>query len=231
MSIRVVIVDDQELIRSGLRAVLEAAGGITVVAEAHDGAEAVSEARKHMPDVVLMDLHMPRVDGVDATVQLLRVPEPPRVLVLTTFDTDDHVMRALAAGASGFVLKDVPAEEITAAVRTVASGGTALSAPIMAKLLGKARHTGPQFYHPGVREKLDALSASERNVLSLVGEGLTNQQIAAQLHLSVTSVKTYVSRVLARFDLDNRTQAALLSYEVGLVRWSGPGSGVQSDGA
>ncbi|MEU2951013.1 response regulator transcription factor [Streptomyces xanthochromogenes] len=221
MPIRVMIVDDQVLIRSGLRTVLERTDDITVVAEAGDGAEAVSLVRKHHPEVVLMDLHMPRIDGVDATRQLLRMEDPPRVLVLTTFNSDDHVMQALAAGASGFLLKDARTEEIASGVRTVASGGTALSFPVMTRLLEKARSTGSQFYHPGIQERLDSLSDSERRVLALVGEGLTNQQIADRLHLSVTSVKTYVSRVLTRFDLGNRTQAALLAYEVGLAQQGG----------
>ncbi|MFI6645654.1 response regulator [Streptomyces sp. NPDC050504] len=220
MPVKVMIVDDQALIRSGLRTVLEDTGGIEVVAEAGDGAEAVARAREHKPDVVLMDLNMPRIGGVEATLQLLRLPDPPKVLVLTTFNTDDYVMKALAAGASGFLLKDARTEEIVSAVHTVLAGGTALSPPIMAKLLGRAEGTGSQFYHPGVREKLDALSESERKVLMLVGEGLTNQQIAERLHLSITSVKTYVSRVLGRFELDNRTQAALLAYEIGLAERS-----------
>ncbi|WP_199549751.1 response regulator transcription factor [Streptomyces sp. N35] len=220
MTVRVLIVDDQNLIRSGLRSVLDAHEDIDVVAEAADGVEALGAVQEHRPDVVIMDLHMPRIDGVAATIQLMRLEEPPRVLVLTTFNTDDVVIQALSAGASGFLLKDVRSDELVAAVRTISAGGTAMSPEIMAKLIKRAGTRMPAGAH-GLQAKLDSLTDSERDVLALIGSGLTNQQIADQLHLSLASVKTYVSRMLTRLGLDNRTQAAILAYEAGLV--GGPG--------
>ncbi len=220
VTVRVLIVDDQNLIRSGLRSVLDAHEDIDVVAEAADGVEALGAVQEHRPDVVIMDLHMPRIDGVAATIQLMRLEEPPRVLVLTTFNTDDVVIQALSAGASGFLLKDVRSDELVAAVRTISAGGTAMSPEIMAKLIKRAGTRMPAGAH-GLQAKLDSLTDSERDVLALIGSGLTNQQIADQLHLSLASVKTYVSRMLTRLGLDNRTQAAILAYEAGLV--GGPG--------
>ncbi|MGW1076384.1 response regulator [Streptomyces sp. NPDC002537] len=216
MPIRVLIVDDQSLIRSGLRSVLEADEGIEVVAEAADGAEAVSATREHRPDVVIMDLRMPHIGGVEATLQLMRLEDVPRVLALTTFNTDDLVIEALKAGAAGFLLKDLRSEELIAAVRTVAAGGTVLSPEIMTKLVGRAQARMP-VGSSGLREKISSLTDSEREVLALIGAGYTNQKIAETLHLSLASVKTYASRMLARLGLDNRTQAAILAYEAGLV--------------
>ncbi|MEU2835335.1 response regulator transcription factor [Streptomyces lavendulae] len=216
MTIRVLIVDDQSLIRSGLRSVLEATEGFEVVGEAADGAQAISAAREHCPDVVIMDLRMPHIGGVEATLQLLRLADPPRVLALTTFNTDDLVLQALNAGALGFLLKDLAAEELIAAVRTVAAGGTALSSEIMMKLVSRAQARTPTGFN-GLEEKLDSLTDSEREVLALIGAGYTNQKIAVTLHLSLSSVKTYSSRMLNRLGLDNRTQAAVLAYEAGLV--------------
>ncbi|MFE0104605.1 response regulator [Streptomyces sp. NPDC059009] len=216
MAIRVLIVDDQSLIRSGLRSVLEADDEIVVVAEAADGAEAVSATREHRPQVVIMDLHMPHIGGVEATLQLMRLEEVPRVLVLTTFNTDDLVIEALQAGAAGFLLKDLRTEELVAAVRTVAAGGTVMSPEIMTKLVSRA-HARMPVGSNGLREKIDSLTDSEREVLTLIGAGYTNQKIAEALHLSLASVKTYASRMLARLGLDNRTQAAILAYEAGLV--------------
>ncbi|MGW1775944.1 response regulator transcription factor [Streptomyces sp. NPDC002104] len=215
MTIRVMVVDDQSLIRSGLVTLLASAPGIEVVAEAGDGAEAVPLARTYRPDVVLMDLVMPKVDGMEATVQLLRLPDPPRVLVLTGYTADDLVLDALRAGAAGFLLKDLRPEELFAAVRTVAAGGSALAPGVMRVLLERAdTRTGA----PDHTEQLSTLSPGERDVLALVGEGRTNLQIAQALHLSPASVKTYVSRILTQLDLSNRTQAAILAHEAGLVR-------------
>ncbi|MFI6645649.1 response regulator [Streptomyces sp. NPDC050504] len=216
MTVRVMVVDDQALIRSGLQTVLESADGITVVGVAGDGAEAVSGARSLTPDVVIMDLNMPRIGGVEATSQLLRLPDPPRVLILTSFDADDMVVDALNVGASGFLLKDVETRELLAGVRTVASGGTVLSRGIMSRLVRRADRRFPTGYS-GLQEKLAMMTESEREVLALIGTGLTNQQISERLHLSLASVKTYVSRTLARLNLDNRTQAAILAYEAGMV--------------
>ncbi|MFK0202745.1 response regulator transcription factor [Streptomyces lavendulae] len=216
MPIRVLIVDDQSLIRSGLRSVLADSEGIVVVGEAADGAEAISSARGHQPDVVIMDLHMPHISGVEATPQLLRLENPPRVLVLTTFNTDDLVIQALNAGASGFLLKDLSGAELTAAVRTVAAGGTVMSPEIMTKLVSRAQSRTPAGFD-GMLEKIATLTDSEREVLALIGSGHTNQQIAETLHLSLASVKTYASRMLGRLGLNNRTQAAVLAYEAGMV--------------
>lgn len=215
MTIRVMVVDDQSLIRSGLVTLLASAPGIEVVAEAADGAEAVPLARLHRPDVVLMDLVMPKVDGMEATVRLLRLPDPPRVLVLTGYTADDLVLDALRAGAAGFLLKDLRPEELFAGIRTVAAGGSALAPDVMRALLERAdTRTGA----PDHARQLSTLSPGERDVLALVGEGRTNLQIAEALHLSPASVKTYVSRILTQLDLSNRTQAAILAYEAGLVR-------------
>lgn len=215
MAIRVMVVDDQSLIRSGLATLLSSAPDMEVVAEAADGAEAVPLARTHRPDVVLMDLVMPKVDGFEATLQMLRLPDPPRVLVLTGYTADDLVLDALRAGAAGVLLKDLRPEELFSGIRTVAAGGSALAPRVMRALLERAdTRTGA----PDHAEQLSALSPGERNVLALVGEGRTNLQIAQALHLSPASVKTYVSRILTQLDLTNRTQAAILAYEAGLVR-------------
>lgn len=215
MAIRVMVVDDQSLIRSGLVTLLASAPDMDVVAEAADGAEAVPLARTHRPDVVLMDLVMPKVDGLEATVRLLRLPGPPRVLVLTGYTADDLVLDALRAGAAGFLLKDLRPEELFAGIRTVFAGGSALAPEVMRALLERAdARTGA----PDHAEQLSTLSPGERDVLALVGEGRTNLQIAQALHLSPASVKTYVSRILTQLDLSNRTQAAILAYEAGLVR-------------
>ncbi|MFE9564553.1 response regulator [Streptomyces sp. NPDC006487] len=215
MTIRVMVVDDQSLIRSGLVTLLASAPDIEVVAEAADGAEAVPLARTHRPDVVLMDLVMPKVDGLEATLQLLRLPDPPRVLVLTGYTADDLVLDALRAGAAGFLLKDLRPEELFAGIRTVAAGGSALAPGAMRVLLERA---DTRTEAPDHAEQLSTLSPGERDVLALVGEGRTNLQIAQALHLSPASVKTYVSRILTQLDLSNRTQAAILAYEAGLVR-------------
>ncbi|WP_371615394.1 response regulator [Streptomyces sp. NBC_00454] len=215
MAIRVMVVDDQSLIRSGLVTLLSSAPDMEVVAEAADGAEAVPLARTHRPDVVLMDLVMPKVDGFEATLQLLRLPDPPRVLVLTGYTADDLVLDALRAGAAGFLLKDLRPEELFAGIRTVAAGGSALAPGVMRTLLERA---DTRVETPDHAEQLSTLSPGERDVLALVGEGRTNLQIAEALHLSPASVKTYVSRILTQLDLTNRTQAAILAYEAGLVR-------------
>ncbi|MFJ8014558.1 response regulator [Streptomyces sp. NPDC096339] len=215
MTIRMMVVDDQSLIRTGLVTLLASAPDIEVVAQAQDGAEAVPLAREHRPDVVLMDLVMPKVDGMEATLRLLRLPEPPRVLVLTGYTADDLVLDALRAGAAGFLLKDQRPEELFAGIRTVAAGGSVLAPAVMRVLLDRAADR-PEA--PAHSERLESLSPGERGVLALVGEGRTNQQIAEALHLSPASVKTYVSRILTQLDLSNRTQAAILAHEAGLVR-------------
>ncbi|MGP3691569.1 response regulator [Streptomyces sp. IBSNAI002] len=216
MTIRVVIVDDQAIIRSGLRMMLEASEEFEVVAEAVDGADAIIQTKTHRPDIVMMDLRMPNVDGVSATRKIVQLPEPPRVLVLSTYSADGEVFDALNAGASGFLLKDLRAEELFSALHVVASGGRVFAPDVLQNLVRRAVRRMPVRVH-GVNAKVAALSESERKVLALVGMGMTNEQIAKELHLAGASVKTYVSRTLAKLGLENRTQAAVVAYTVGLA--------------
>ncbi|MGW5115912.1 response regulator [Streptomyces noursei] len=217
MTIRVVIVDDQAIIRSGLRMMLETSDDFEVVAEAVDGADAIIQARTHRPDIVLMDLRMPNVDGATATRKLMEMPEPPRVLVLSTYSADGQVFDALNAGAAGFLLKDLRGEELFSALHVVASGGRVFASDVLQNLVRRAVRRMPVRVH-GLNAKVAALSESERKVLALVGMGMTNEQIAKELHLAGASVKTYVSRTLAKLGLENRTQAAVVAYTVGLTR-------------
>ncbi|MEU7166283.1 response regulator transcription factor [Streptomyces morookaense] len=216
MSIRVMIVDDQAIIRMGLTMLVDSSDDFEVVAEAGDGAEALSQVAAHRPDVVLMDLNMPRVDGVEATRRLMRLPEPPMVLVLSVFDADARVLEALEAGACGFLLKDLRPEELFAALHTVASGCRVVAPEVLTSLVRRAADHTPIRVN-GAGEKLSLLSQGERRVLALVAAGMTNAEIARTLHLSGASVKTYVSRTLAKLGLDNRTQAAIIAYEMGLA--------------
>ena len=217
MTVRVLLVDDEELVRFGLRTVLEAAGGLEVVGEAGDGAAAVVAARELRPDVVLMDIRMPVLDGLAATEQVLALPDPPQVAVLTTFHDDEQVHAALAAGAGGFLLKDTPPRQIAAAVRAVAEGTATLSPAVTAALIDSyVRHrTAPR--RAEALRRVAGLSDREREVLGLLGTGESNAVLAARLFLSEATVKTYVSRLLTRLDLANRTQAAILAHEAGLV--------------
>ena len=216
MSVRVLLADDEELVRFGLRTVLEA-GGLTVVGEAGDGAEAVAMAGRLRPDVVLMDVRMPRVDGLAATRTILSRPDPPRVAVLTTFHTDQYVVAALEAGASGFLLKDTPPRQILAAVRAVAEGAEMLSPAVTRRLLQDYLRGRGGTRRADALRRLAALTDSERQVLALVGRGLTNAEAARAAHMSEGTVKTYVYRVLTKLDLANRTQAAILAHEAGLI--------------
>jgi DNA-binding NarL/FixJ family response regulator len=214
--IRVVLVDDQTLVRSGFRMILKDEPGIEVVGEAGDGREAIAAVSELGPDVVLMDIRMPNLDGLEATRRILAEPDPPRVLVLTTFDLDEYVFAALRAGASGFLLKDAPEEQLTAAIRVAADGGALFSPSVTRKLIERfAGHADPP---PGLAE----LTEREREVLRLLARGLSNAEIAAQLVVSEHTVKTHVARVLMKLDLRDRTQAVVLAYESGLVR---PGAG------
>ncbi len=215
MSTRVLLVDDQELVRTGFRLILNAEADLDVVGEAGDGAEAVEAARRLEPDVVLMDVRMPGVDGIEATRRLGRVgPPPPRVLMLTTFDLDEYVYDALRAGASGFLLKDAPAAQLVDAIRIVA-GGDALLAPAITRRLIAEFVRRPL---PADAPALAELTTRELEVLKLIAAGLSNKEIAAELFVSEATVKTHVKRVLAKLDLRDRVQAVVLAYRCGLVQ-------------
>jgi DNA-binding NarL/FixJ family response regulator len=213
--IRVLLADDQRLVRSGFRMILRADPGLDVVGEAGDGVEAVALARELRPDVVLMDVRMPRLDGIEATRQLLREQDPPRVLVLTTFDLDEYVYAALRAGASGFLLKDAPEEQLAAAIRVAADGGALFSPGVTRRLIERFTALDPDVATP---PRLEELTARELEVLRLIARGLSNAEIAAELVVSDHTVKTHVARVLAKLDLRDRTQAVIAAYESGLVR-------------
>ena len=212
-SVRVVVVDDQELVRTGFTLILERAG-ITVVGQAGDGEEALEVVRRTEPDVVLMDVRMPRLDGIEATRRLVGSLPGVRVVALTTFDLDEYVYAAVRAGASGFLLKDVSPRDLVHAVRSVAEGGTML-APALTRRLLERFAAGPE---PGVLPpELASLSARELDVLRLVARGRTNAEIGGELFLSEATVKTYVSRLLTKLTVRDRVQLAVLAYESGLV--------------
>lgn len=213
--IEVLIADDQELVRTGFRALVEAEPDLQVVGEAANGEEAVELARRLRPDVVLMDVRMPILDGIAATRHIRATGEqPPRVLVLTTFDLDEHVYQALRAGASGFLLKDAKATQLVEAIRVVAAGD-ALIAPAITKRLLTELASRPDRRTPP--PELDELTPREREVLQLVARGLSNAEIARRLVLGEATVKTHVTRILAKLDLRDRVQAVVLAYETGLV--------------
>ena len=222
--LRVVIADDQVLVRAGFRMILEAQSDIEVVAEAADGNEAVRSTRRHRPDVVLMDIRMPGVDGLEATRQLLRpssgertvVGEPPRIVILTTFDLDEYVYAALQAGAAGFLLKDVSPEHLVGAVRTVAIGDALLAPSITRRLV--ERYAKPQAMLAGDAGALAQLTTRETEVFRLLARGMSNAEIAERLIVSEATVKTHVAGILAKLGLRNRAQAIVLAYESGLVR-------------
>jgi DNA-binding NarL/FixJ family response regulator len=216
--IKVLVADDQRLVRSGFRLILRDDPGIEVVGEASDGAEALALARELKPDVVLMDIRMPNLDGIAATEQILQEPDAPRVLVLTTFDLDEYVFAALRAGASGFLLKDAPEEQLLAAIRVAADGGALFSPGVTRRLIERFTRLRETPTPPEV----DDLSPRELEVLKLIARGLTNAEVAKELFLSEHTVKTHVARVLQKLDLRDRTQAVIVAYESGLVR---PGDG------
>ncbi|MBM7806769.1 DNA-binding NarL/FixJ family response regulator [Geodermatophilus bullaregiensis] len=215
--IRVLLVDDEELVRFGLRTVLESTGGFEVVAEAANGAEGVRAAEQLRPDVVLVDIRMPMMDGLTATRRILALPHPPQVAVLTTFHVDEYVYAALAAGAAGFLLKDTPPREIAAAVRAVADGTATLSPKVTAALIESYVDKRAAPRKAQALRRVAGLSDREREVLQLLGSGGSNAELAGRLFVSEATVKTYVSRLLAKLDLANRTQAAILAHEAGLL--------------
>ena len=217
--ISVVIADDQELVREGLRMMLAAEHDIKVVGEASDGASALDAARAHDPDVLLMDIRMPGLDGIDATARLTATDARTRILVLTTFDLDEYVYRAMKAGASGFLLKDATRDKLAAAVRTVASGEALLAPAITRRLVEDFCQRPPPSASlpPGAED----LSPRELEVLRLLAQGLSNAEIAAELFLSDATVKSHVAHILSKLDLRDRVQAVVFAYESGLVR---PGS-------
>jgi DNA-binding NarL/FixJ family response regulator len=213
--IRVLVADDQALVSAGFRAILEAHEDVEVVAEAADGAAAVDEAHRRRPDVALLDVRMPKVDGIEATRRIVAAGLPTRVLILTTFDLDEYVYGALKAGASGFLLKDVPREQLVAGVRAVAAGD-ALLAPAVTRRIVERFVRLPA---PGAARnaRLSELSERELEVLRLVARGLSNAEIAAELVVSPTTVKTHVASILGKLRLRDRVQAVVLAYETGLV--------------
>jgi DNA-binding NarL/FixJ family response regulator len=214
-TIRVLLVDDQQLIRIGFRMVLEAEPDLLVVGEAANGAEALDAVRAHAPDVVLMDVRMPRMDGISATAQILAEQPACRIIVLTTFDLDEYAFGALAAGASGFLLKDAQASELTASIRAVHHGDATLSPRVTRRLLdlvgGRLPHAGTD------RSALDTLTERERDVFAAIGGGLTNAEIGAALFVSESTVKTHVGRVLAKLGARDRVQAVILAHRLGVI--------------
>jgi DNA-binding NarL/FixJ family response regulator len=214
--IRVLLVDDDALVRSGLRIMLAGAANLEVVAEAADGREVLGAVDLHRPDVVLMDIRMPRLDGIAATRLLVAQPDPPAVVVLTTFDADELVLRALQAGAAGFLLKDTPPAEIVRAIELVHAGDAMLSPAVTRRLISMvAGDSDAAARADHARDRMAALSPRERDVALAVARGQANAEIAAALHLSVPTVKAHVSRLLDKLDVDNRVQIALLVQAAG----------------
>jgi len=211
--VRVLLVDDDALVRAGLRLILSSAADLEVVGEADDGAHAEAAVRQHRPDVVLMDIRMPQVDGITATAALRRLDSPPQVIVLTTFQADEHVVAALRAGASGFVVKDTPPAEIINAVRVVAAGDAIVSPSVTRTLLSHFGTTAASERHVSAARRLSALTERERDVANAVGAGASNAEIAATLFLSEATVKAYVSRLLGKLDVSNRVQIAILVHD------------------
>ncbi|GHE55006.1 response regulator [Streptomyces capitiformicae] len=215
--IRLLLVDDDPLVRAGLSLMLGGADDIEIVGEAADGDEVDALVDRTRPDVVLMDIRMPTLDGLSATERLRGRADAPQVVVLTTFHADDQVLRALRAGAAGFVLKDTPPAEIVEAVRRVATGDPVLSPAVTRQLMAHAAGTAPDPRTTTARSRVAALNDREREVAVAVGRGASNAEIAAELFMSVATVKTHVSRILAKLDLNNRVQIALLTYDAGLL--------------
>jgi len=220
--IRVLVADDQELVRTGFRVILEAEGDIEVVAEASNGHEAIRQAALVEPDVVLMDIRMPELDGLAATEQIMRRPNPPTIVVLTTFDQNEYVYRALRGGAAGFLLKDAPSSRLIAAVRAAATGDSLIEPSITQRLLER-------FAEPvatvGIPARLSQLTERELDVLRRVARGLSNAEIAAEMVVAETTVKTHVARILSKVGVRDRVQAVVVAYETGFVRRGGTPAG------
>ena len=215
--IRVLLVDDDPLVRSALTLMLGGQADIEVVGEAADGEAGLAQVAAHRPDVVLMDIRMPVMDGLEATRVLHSRPSPPAVVVLTTFDADDHVLRAVAAGADGFLLKDTPPGDIVGAIRTVAAGDAMLSPSATRSLVSRLRSTSPPDRSSTAADRLTVLTERELEVAVCVGRGLSNSEIASELYLSIPTVKSHVSRLLTKLDATNRVQVAMVVHDAGLV--------------
>ncbi|MGC7099063.1 response regulator [Amycolatopsis lurida] len=215
-SIDVLIADDDPVVRFGLNIMLRGAPDLRVVAEAGDGAEAVELARRHNPAVVLMDIRMPGTDGLTATETLRSRSPAPQVIVLTTFDADAHVLRALRAGAAGFLLKDTPPDELVVAIRHAAQGRPVLSPEVTRRLIARVAESGEDTRRDAARRRLDLLAERERVIALEIGTGRSNAEIAARHHLGLTTVKTHVSAILTKLDLNNRVQVALLVHDAEL---------------
>jgi DNA-binding NarL/FixJ family response regulator len=216
MSIRVLVVDDQALVRAGFVKLLEPEADLRVVGEAGDGLDAVDASARTRPDVILMDIRMPRLDGIEATRRIRAKAGAPRVLVLTTYDLDEYVFEALKAGASGFLLKDAPADQLVSGIRLVAAGDALLAPTVTKRLIEEfARRPTPP---PEGPVELAELTTREREILVLIARGLTNSEIAGDLVLGESTVKTHVGNILSKLGLRDRVQAVVLAYEIGLVR-------------
>ena len=213
MSIAVLVADDQSMVRAGFRLLLGDEDGIEVVAEAADGNEAVAKAARFRPTVVLMDIRMPELDGLEATRRILAADPDARVLILTTFDLDEYIYEALRAGASGFVLKDDPPEQLIAAIRTAAAGNALLSPTVTKRVIRQFAQVRPPSAPPG----LEHLTAREHEVFLRIADGLSNAEIGRELYISETTVKTHVTRVLQKLDLRDRVQAVVLAHQCGLA--------------
>jgi DNA-binding NarL/FixJ family response regulator len=221
VSIRILVADDQSMVRAGFRMLLSREDDIEVVAEASNGLEAVEKAARFSPSVVLMDIRMPELDGLEATRRILASEEAARILILTTFDLDEYVYEALRAGASGFVLKDDPPEQLLGAIRIVA-GGDALLSPAITKRVIKQFARIPR---PDPPKQLEELTERELDVFRLIARGLSNAEIGEQLYISDTTVKTHITHILQKLDLRDRVQAVVLAYETGLFETDARPSG------
>ena len=213
-TIRIVLVDDDPLVRAGLGLILGGSPDLEVVAEAADGVEAVQVVAEHKPDIVLMDIRMPRRDGIAATAEILARPDAPRVVVLTTFDSDDMVLQA---GASGFLLKDTPPPKMVEAIRAVDAGETTLSPSVISQVIGLATKSADDGRGEAALKQLDALTEREREVAVAIGQGKSNAEIAGELYMSIATVKAYVTRIFYKLGVDNRVQVAMRVHDAGLV--------------